>query len=362
MERKPFLSFVIPAYNVSQYIERTLNSILNQTEHDMEIIVVNDGSTDNTLDVAKTFLEKSGFSNYLIVNKKNGGVSSARNVGMRMAKGEYLLFLDGDDYIAPELVEKVKSQARIKNLDMVCWKFDMVDENGLGMENLFPQSGLEGGKPYDGPFILEKILVDRNFWLWIGCIAFKNEKLRTLGLNFSERIRFGEDLQFIFKFLLNSETVLLLPDHLSFYVQRQTSVSSEAKILWFDSFESLIQVMEYLESLSSKVLKHEAKEILRAALLENALLMLMGHIVRNIEKSGTPASALSLLKYLKERFGEKLNKALNTARRLRKITVKMDPQTKLRYRLFLFSPELFILGKVLHTILKKLVRLVVNEN
>ncbi|MEM4620007.1 MAG: glycosyltransferase family A protein [Desulfurococcaceae archaeon] len=89
----PLFSFVIPAYNVERYISKTLGSLLSQTDKDFEIIVVDDGSTDNTYNVAKEILEKSGFSNYTILRKPNGGVSSARNMGIKHAIGSIIIIL-----------------------------------------------------------------------------------------------------------------------------------------------------------------------------------------------------------------------------------------------------------------------------
>ena len=94
------VSVIIPAYNVESQIVRTLESLLNQREKQFEIIVVDDGSTDNTNQVAELMLNESKHKNFKIIKKKNGGVSSARNMGIRESNGEYLLFLDGDDYVS----------------------------------------------------------------------------------------------------------------------------------------------------------------------------------------------------------------------------------------------------------------------
>ena len=99
----PILTVIIPAYNIAQYIENCLDSILNQTIKNIEIIVVNDGSTDNTLE--SLYQKYSSFPNIRIINKINEGVSTARNEGLNLASGKYLMFVDGDDYLSPDCCE-----------------------------------------------------------------------------------------------------------------------------------------------------------------------------------------------------------------------------------------------------------------
>ena len=91
------LSIIIPCYNVSKTIIRTIESVLAQTNYDFEIIAVDDGSTDNTLEILKKIASKD--NRIFVVHKPNGGVSSARNYGMKYAKGEYISFVDADDYV-----------------------------------------------------------------------------------------------------------------------------------------------------------------------------------------------------------------------------------------------------------------------
>jgi len=101
-EEKQLVSVVVPAYNAGQYLKQAINSILTQSHAILEIIIVNDGSTDNTADVASSFNDPR----VRIVTKTNGGMSSARNAGVNKAKGEFLAFLDADDYWMPDKLEK----------------------------------------------------------------------------------------------------------------------------------------------------------------------------------------------------------------------------------------------------------------
>lgn len=104
------VSVIVPVYNVEQYLSDCLESICCQTLKEIEIIVVNDGSTDNSLSIIESFQQK--YSNIKLINKKNGGLSSARNAGIEMAVGEYLFFVDSDDFIDLDTLEKMYVKAK----------------------------------------------------------------------------------------------------------------------------------------------------------------------------------------------------------------------------------------------------------
>ena len=96
MDNNPILSVIVPVYNVEDYIIQCIDSILNQTLKNMEIIIVNDGSTDNSMNYIRDYKDER----IRIINKKNGGLSSARNLGMNAAKGKYIAFVDSDDFLS----------------------------------------------------------------------------------------------------------------------------------------------------------------------------------------------------------------------------------------------------------------------
>lgn len=114
------ISIIIPIYNVEQYLERCLNSILDQTFADWQAILVNDGSKDNSLEIAERFAIRD--SRFTVIDKKNGGLSDARNAGMRHADGEYIMFVDSDDFIHPQTCEIAAALARKTGSDVVTWK------------------------------------------------------------------------------------------------------------------------------------------------------------------------------------------------------------------------------------------------
>ena len=97
------ISVIIPAYNAEKYMDRCLNSIVKQSYNNLQIIVVNDGSTDNTKKILEKFAEAD--NRIVVINQKNGGVSQARNNGIYIAKGKYMCFVDSDDYIDINMIQ-----------------------------------------------------------------------------------------------------------------------------------------------------------------------------------------------------------------------------------------------------------------
>ena len=120
MIQNPLISVVIPAYNAGQFLDETLESVLSQTYENWECIIVNDGSTDNTESIAKKWCEKD--SRFRLTNKENGGLSSARNWGIKESKAEYIAFLDADDILTPDSLEVRINVLIEQNVDLVATK------------------------------------------------------------------------------------------------------------------------------------------------------------------------------------------------------------------------------------------------
>lgn len=121
----PKLSVIVPIYNVEEYLENCIESILNQTFKDFELILVNDGSTDNSLYICYEYMSKD--NRIKVIDKDNGGVSSARNRGIKIAKGEYIAFVDPDDDIESNMYEELMNRITKYNVDIVISSFKYVD-------------------------------------------------------------------------------------------------------------------------------------------------------------------------------------------------------------------------------------------
>ncbi len=145
------VSIIVPVYNVESYLAMCLDSIINQTYTDIEIICVNDGSTDKSLNILEHY--KSLDDRIIILNKENGGLSSARNAGMKVANGNYIMFVDSDDWISSVAVEHLYNNAKKYNSDIVI--FDFVSED-FRTKNKLVMTLLEYKGKYDNkPFCLE---------------------------------------------------------------------------------------------------------------------------------------------------------------------------------------------------------------
>jgi len=112
----PILSIIIPVYNVELYLKNCLDSILNQNINNYEIILINDGSTDNSSIICDEYVNK--YSNIKVIHKSNGGSSDARNNGLKIAKGKYILFIDSDDFIEPESLKNIIKYT-VNNVDII---------------------------------------------------------------------------------------------------------------------------------------------------------------------------------------------------------------------------------------------------
>ena len=122
-ERDIKVSVIIPIYNACRYIRPTLDSVISQTLTDIEIICVDDGSTDTSLDMIKIYQKMD--SRIRIITKTNGGPALARNNGLARARGEYLAFLDADDFYEIDMLEKMYARAKVDDLDIVIGKYDI---------------------------------------------------------------------------------------------------------------------------------------------------------------------------------------------------------------------------------------------
>lgn len=131
----PKISVIIPVYNTEKYIEKCLNSLEEQIMNDFEIIIVNDGSTDNSEEVIKKYIKEHKNLKIIYLKKENGGLASARNFGVEKASGKYIAFLDSDDYLDKDIFSSLEKYMD-KDIDLIKFKMKTVDEKGRILEKL----------------------------------------------------------------------------------------------------------------------------------------------------------------------------------------------------------------------------------
>lgn len=133
---RPKISVIVPVYNVSEYIAECIQSLFMQTYRDFEIIVVDDCGTDNSITIAEDLLSKNTLPYRILHHDHNRGLSAGRNTGMAAAKGEYVYFLDSDDYITPECLEKLYVKAIDTNADITIGDYSVIGGSNTGLTHI----------------------------------------------------------------------------------------------------------------------------------------------------------------------------------------------------------------------------------
>lgn len=193
MKNKQLVSIIIPVYNVEKYLERCIESVINQTYKNIEIILVNDGSTDNSLSICKKYKEKD--KRIILIDQKNSGVSAARNAALKIAKGEYIQFTDSDDWLEKNMIEEMVYSSITNDSDIVICEYKNYYEKNNKFENTT-------FKDYTN--ITFKDLISDDTTNYGGFPWNKLIKRKFIKNLYSEDIHFYENLIF---FLENSEDV-----------------------------------------------------------------------------------------------------------------------------------------------------------
>ena len=207
-EENFLISIVIPVYNAEKYLEECLNSIKNQTYKNFEVILVNDGSIDNSESICKEFVESDTRFRYYL--NANGGASSARNLGLDNVTGEYITFIDADDWVDENHLEVLINNIKENNSDMAVSsikKFDNVSRFKFRVYSNQEKYLLNYNKLNREEFlvILPKLIHASNSYKIAVSKLFKKELLSDV--RFDESIVYGEDLEFFFKIYNNISSI-----------------------------------------------------------------------------------------------------------------------------------------------------------
>ncbi|MBE5810038.1 MAG: glycosyltransferase family 2 protein [Clostridiales bacterium] len=219
-------SLILPAYNVAPYLERCLRSILDQSMTDYEVILVDDGSGDDTPSLCDAFAAK--YDGIRVIHKENGGLSSARNAGLAQAEGEYVWFIDSDDWIEPDALAILR-QACETDADMV--KFGYIRAEGEGRKAYpgFMPAGEYCGEAI-GTLLQAAFAQAGKYQLSAWSHVYRRAFLLENGMRFvSERIICSEDYLFSLQALVQAKTVLVLKQLLYVYDLRQGSLTQSYK-------------------------------------------------------------------------------------------------------------------------------------
>jgi len=337
-----FVSFVIPAYNVEEYIGTCLTSVIDQTDHDFEIIVVDDGSTDKTYEIAHSILERSSDIKWNPLKQENKGVSVARNVGMSVASGQYIVFVDSDDCVSQNLVEKIRTIVNRRYYDMVIWKYTRRTKTG-DLINEDSESKEDKSGEHRGPEFLLKMLLEELKVGMCSC-AYKREYLKRIGLTFKVGAKYGEDLEFLYKALFMAGRVFFIDNCMYYYTVREGSATTTLKnlsvlqhITWPNRVISFVeQNRNFVEGTQDEI--ENIRKQLDLVRLDRLLLLTFGMIIAHDFVKRNMCAVRKFLRNIKVR--RELNLALKVIRR--KFTHKLV--VRLFLTLALFPPIVFKFG------------------
>ncbi len=228
------LSIIIPVYNLELYIERCLNSLINQISENVEIIIVNDGSTDKSAKICEKYCSKYPYIKYIYQN--NAGVSNARNNGLKLAKGKYIEFVDGDDYLLPNSIPAILNKIKLNNPDIIVGDYikfydevDFIKEKKLDTNIIL---NIENSSyPENIINLTNNNLFNSSLW----CNIFRLDIINKNNIRFIETVKYTEDLDFCLKAFFYCKKVNVLTNKIYAYRQARngsaTSTISEKRVV-----------------------------------------------------------------------------------------------------------------------------------
>ena len=244
------ISVIVPVYNVENYLEKCLNSLVNQTLEEIEILVINDGSTDNSQKIIEVFQSKFP-QKIKTFAKENGGLSDARNFGIDRASGNFLAFVDSDDYISENMFLEMYELAIKNEAELVICNLQKVDENGTVTQKLTQI-----------PNLSEKIDLEKNFSVFSDLSYFACNKIFKKELFDGKRFQKGmhfEDIELIPQILLQCK-ILAKTDAFHYqYLERSNSISKSHTERGLDIFKSVENVEKAFENSMYSFKKNELK-------------------------------------------------------------------------------------------------------
>ena len=251
------ITIVVPVYNVEEYLEKCVNSIICQTYKNLEIILVDDGSKDSSSEICDKLAKKD--ERIVVIHKQNGGLSSARNTGIDIAKGKYIGFIDSDDYIDEKMFELLYTAIISNNADMSVCNYSWVNENGRVFNSTALGNAVFTSEDILGNYLLE----DMSSWV-IACNKLYN-------ISIFEGIRYpvgkvNEDSFVIHRILDKCDIIATVEDKLYMYLQRSGSImNSTFKLSSLDVVDSHFERTEFYLN-SNLPNKHElaVKSLMKA--------------------------------------------------------------------------------------------------
>ena len=315
------VSVIIPIYNTQKYLKRCMDSVIEQTYQNIEIILIDDGSSDNSLEICKKYQEND--KRVYIISGKNCGVSHARNLGIDKAKGKYLYFVDSDDYLANEAIEKMLIEYKMRNNQLVIAGYKEI-ENNLVKEKNWGKQEITNERAKE--LVLHENGVGGYLWnkLFVASLIKKND------IKFQEDISVWEDVLFVMQYLNQCDNVIIINDCIYAYCRREGSAVEHS--LYNNKLYTQMTAMDRISK--SVYLNNVAKEILKYRRIRCCLGLIRNMALRkNIER-------------------EKFENIENELKNIPKNVIKnLSITDKVSLALIKINPKLFI--SIYHYIHKK---------
>lgn len=310
----PLISVIVPAYNIAPYVERCVNSILNQTYKNVEVMLIDDGSTDDTPVIADKLAEQD--NRVRVFHIENKGVSNARNTALNNLTGEYISIIDGDDWVEPTLFEDAINAMQENNADAFMFDYYIDYEDHKDAHSV--DSSLYG--VIDREKAIEYSIDVQNRFAWSKIYSVK----LTEGIRFDTDIILGEDTLYICSVLANADRVVYSGNNYYHYIVREGSAVNSAfnrkKLSGIDAYQGVVDLSENLG--------YE-----RVALIsKKSLANLAVQLAKRILATGGYAEKNKDLKYLKSVITEQKKKLSKTN--------LLDKKSKIKFMIASISMKL----------------------
>lgn len=230
----PLITVILPIYNVEDYIEKCVDSVLQQTYPNIEVLLINDGSTDNTRNVLEKY---ASHPNCTIIDKENSGQCDCRYLGLEKSKGDFLYFMDSDDTLVPDGLEKLYASITKYNADFVCCRYKIVDGCGktLKVDAEFKKEYIKGNAE-----IYHTHQIKDALWVKL----FRKQFLVDNNLKPDRRIKLHDDCMFTELCLMRATCVSFVNEVLYVVLERQNSVSRKVKPLMITITDQMYSIIK----------------------------------------------------------------------------------------------------------------------
>lgn len=253
---KALITVIIPVYNVERYLERCLKSIITQTYNNIEIILIDDGSTDNCYNICEEYAKID--KRIIIIHKKNEGVSAARNDGLNIAKGEYITFVDADDYVDKEYIEQLYKECESCNSDI-----SIIGTNDINEQGQLINKSRRIKKEWNREEAIKQLMVEKYYTCVIWGKMYK--KYLFNNIRFNTNIRIAEDLDVLSKIILKCDKVTINTRMRLYYyeIRNNSAIHKEYGREFKKEIEICQEMIEKISGQYPKIKKYAIRRYIR---------------------------------------------------------------------------------------------------